>query len=182
MIKSNKNILINDIRKMIEDARNSVAVTVNAGITRLYWQIGKRVNNEILKGKRADYGMQIVATLSRQLTDEYGKSFSEKNLRGMKQFYEVFNNEEIVVSLIRQLSWTHLIAIIPLKDPLKREFYAGMCRIEKWSVRTLRNKIDSMLYERTVISKKPEKLAKMELEKLQKEEKINPNLVIQDSY
>lgn len=61
----------------------------------------------------------------------------------MIQFAEVFPDEQIVVSLIRQLSWTHFIALIPLKDPLKRDFYAEMCRIEKWNVKTLRKKIDS---------------------------------------
>ncbi len=182
MIKPDKNVLINDIRKMIEDTRNSVAVTVNTGITMLYWHIGKRINNEILKGKRADYGKSIVATLSQQLIREYGKSFSEKNIRRMIQFYEVFDNEEIVVSLIRQLSWTHFIAIIPLKDLLQREFYTEMCRVEGWSVRALRAKIDSMLYERTAISKKPDKLAKIELKKLREEDKLTPDLVFRDPY
>ena len=78
----------------------------------------------------------------------------------MIQFAEVFPDKEIVVSLIRQLSWTHFIALITLKDDLQRDFYAEMCRIERWSVRTLRKKIDGMLYERTAISKKPEKLVK----------------------
>ena len=130
--------LIGDIRRLIETARHNVAVTVNAGLTILYWQIGSRIRQDILEEKRAEYGKEIVATLSRQLTNDYGNNFNEKNLRRMIQFAEVFPDKEIVVSLIRQLSWTHFIALIPLRDGLQRNFYAEMCRIERWSVRTLR--------------------------------------------
>jgi len=174
--------LIVDIRRLIEETRSAVAVTVNAGLTVLYWRIGKRIKEEILKGHRAEYGKRIIVSLSRQLVQEYGNSFSEKNLRRMIQFAEVFPDEQIVVSLIRHLSWTHLLALIPLKDPLQREFYAEMCRVERWSVRTLRKKIDSMLYERTAISKKPEELAKRELAKLRDENRISPDLVFRDPY
>ena len=122
--------LLADIRRMIEETRSAVAAAVNAGLTTLYWRIGKRINEEILQGERAEYGGQIVVTVSRQLVLEYGSSFSEKNLRRMMQFAQVFPDEPIVVSLIRQLSWTHFIALLPLKQPLQREFYAEMCRIE----------------------------------------------------
>jgi len=101
--------LIGDIRSLIETARHNVAVTVNAGLTVLYWQIGSRIRQDILKEKRAEYGKEIVATLSRQLTDDYGNNFNEKNLRRMIQFAEVFPDKEIVVSLIRQLTWTHFM-------------------------------------------------------------------------
>jgi len=174
--------LIADIRKLIETARHNVAVTVNAGLTTLYWQIGNRIRQDILKEKRAEYGKEIVSTLSRQLTDDYGNNFNEKNLRRMIQFAEVFPDKEIVVSLIRQLSWTHFIALIPLKDDVQRDFYAEMCRLERWSVRTLRKKIDGMLYERTAISKKPEELAKKELAALREEDRLTPDLVFRDPY
>jgi hypothetical protein len=141
--------LIGDIRSLIKTARHNVAVTVNVGLTILYWQVGSRIRQDILKEKRAEYGKEIVATLSQELTGDYGNNFNEKNLRRMIQFAEVFPDKEIVVSLIRQLSWTHFIALIPLKDDLQRDFYAEMCRIERWSVRTLRKKIDGILYERT---------------------------------
>lgn len=100
----------------------------------------------------------------------------------MMQFAEVFPNEKIVASLIRQLSWTHIIALLPLKQLLQREFYAEMCRIEKWSVRTLRKKIDGMLYERTAISKKPKRLIKQEIKLLREEDKLTPDLVFRDPY
>jgi hypothetical protein len=131
----------------------------------LYWQIGKRINEEILKGKRARYGEEIVSSLSRQLIHEYGSGFSAKNLRHMMKFADVFPDEQIISTLWRQLSWSHFKEIIYIDNSLKREFYAEMCRVEQWSVRTLHKKIDSMLYERTAISRKPEELAKQEYEK-----------------
>jgi hypothetical protein len=141
--------LLEDLRQLITEARRTVAVTVNAGLTLLYGRIGKRVAEEVLGKERAAYGRQIVVSLSRQLVVEHGSSFGEKNLRRMIQFAEVFPEEEIVVSLIRQLSWTHFIALLPLKNSLQRDFYTELCRIEGWSVSTLRRKIDSMLFERT---------------------------------
>ena len=121
-------------------------------------------------------------TLSRQLTDDYGNNFNEKNLRRMIQFAEVFPDKEIVVTLSRQLSWSHFVSILPLKNDLQRDFYAEMCRIERWSVRTLRKKIDGMLYERTAISKKPEKLVKEELAVLREEDRLTPDMVFRDPY
>lgn len=174
--------LIEDLREMIEKARRSIASTVNAGLTLLYWHIGNRIHTEILKEGRAEYGKEIVVTLSRQLALEYGRGFNDKNLRRMIQFAEVFPDEQIVVSLIRQLSWTHFIALIPIKEDIKRDFYAEMCRIEGWNVKTLRNKIDSMLYERTALSRKPELVAQAELDALRKDDRLTPNLVFRDPY
>lgn len=175
-------VLLHDIHRMIEEARAAVAVTVNVGLTMLYWQVGKRINEEILKGERAEYGAAILPTLSAKLVIDHGEIFSEKNLRRMIQFAEVFPDEAIVVSLIRQLSWTHFIALIPIKDQLKRDFYAEMCRIERWSVRTLRQKIDSMLFERTAISRKPEELISLELDALRDEDQLTPDLVFRNPY
>jgi predicted nuclease of restriction endonuclease-like (RecB) superfamily len=180
--KSISGDLIGDIRRLIETARHNVAITVNAGLTILYWQVGNRIRQDILKEKRADYGKEIVVTLSRQLTDDYGNNFNEKNLRRMIQFAEVFPDKEIVVTLSRQLSWSHFVSILPLKDDLQRDFYAEMSRIERWSVRILRKKIDGMLYERTAISKKPEKLVKEELAALREEDRLTPDMVFRDPY
>jgi predicted nuclease of restriction endonuclease-like (RecB) superfamily len=120
--------------------------------------------------------------VSAQLIKEFGAGFSEKNLRRMVQFTEAFPNEQIVVTLSRQLGWSHFVAIIPLDDDLKRDFYAEMCRIERWSVRTLRQKIGGMLFERTALSKKPEKLIRHELDRLRTEDKLTPDLVFRDPY
>jgi predicted nuclease of restriction endonuclease-like (RecB) superfamily len=171
-----------DIRQLIAEARTSAATAVNASLTLLYWRVGWRIRQEILGEQRAAYGKQIVSTLSRQLIVEHGPSFAEKNLQRMIQFAEVFPDERIVVSLIRQLSWTHFIALIPLKKPMQREFYAEMCRLERWSVRTLRQKIDSMLYERTALSRKPEVLVDAELQALREHDRMTPDLVFRDPY
>lgn len=174
--------LFQDIRRLIEDARESVALAVNAGVTMLYWQIGRRINRDILKGDRADYGEAVVSTLSRQLETSYGRGFSAKNLRHMIRFAEVFDDEAIVSTLWRQLSWSHFKEIIYQKDSLKRDFYAEMCRIERWSVRTLRKKIDTMLYERTALSQKPDEIIRTELDALRNEDRLSPDLVFRDPY
>ncbi|MCL6261316.1 PDDEXK nuclease domain-containing protein [Aquiflexum sp. TKW24L] len=149
----------------------------------LYWQIGKRINQEIENKNHSEkYGKQIVATLWRQLEKEYGTSFSEKNLRRMMQFAEVFPDEKIVVSLMRQLSWSHIKILIPIEESLKREFYIEMCILEKWSVRVFQERIQSLLYERTAISKKPELTIRQDLELLKNEQKLNPDLVFRDPY
>lgn len=173
--------LARDIGRLITDARRSVARTANAALTLLYWKIGARIRQDVLKERRAKYGDEVVLALGRELEVEFGRGFGEKNLRRMVQLAEAFPDEEIVVSLIRQLSWTHFIALIPLKDPLQRDFYAEMCRIEGWSVRMLRAKIDGMLYERTALSKKPEALIRKELDALRDGE-LSPSLVFQDPY
>jgi predicted nuclease of restriction endonuclease-like (RecB) superfamily len=174
--------VLGDIRNLIESARSRVAVAVNAELTMLYWKVGIRIHQEILKEKRAEYGDEIVPTLSAQLAPEYGEGFSKRNLFRMMKFAEYFSKEKIVVSLIQQLSWSHFVEIISVKDGLAREFYAQMCRMERWSVRTLRKKIDGMLFERTALSKKPDSLIKTELKQLREEDKLTPDLVFRDSY
>lgn len=174
--------LFGDIRKMIEETRAAVAATVNAGLSMLYWRIGDRINQEILGGKRADYGKQILATLSQKLAQDYGDGFSYTALTRMVKFVECFPEGEIVATLSRQLSWSHFRELLPLDKPLERDFYAEMCRVERWSVRTLRKKIASMLYERTALSKKPDELAKLELQALREENLLTPDLVFRDPY
>ncbi|MCM2072232.1 DUF1016 N-terminal domain-containing protein, partial [Pseudomonas aeruginosa] len=141
--------LLGDIRALIEAARKHAASTVNSELTMLYWRIGQRIHTQVLDGRRGAYGKEVLPTLAAQLVKEYGSSFAEQNLRRMVQFAATFPDEKILVSLIRELSWTHFIALIPLKDPLQRDYYAQMASAERWSVRTLRERIDSMLYERT---------------------------------
>jgi predicted nuclease of restriction endonuclease-like (RecB) superfamily len=174
--------LLDDLRRMIEETRQSLAVTVNAALTQLYWRVGKRINDEILRGERADYGERILPTLSAKLTAEYGRGWGEKQLRHCLRFAETFPDEQIVSALRRQLSWTHLKTLMYLNDPLRRDFYTEMCRIEGWSTRTLEKKIDSMLYERTALSRKPEKLIQQELTALRETDKLTPDLVFRDPY
>jgi predicted nuclease of restriction endonuclease-like (RecB) superfamily len=148
----------------------------------LYWQIGTRIHKEILGDRRAKYGQQIVHSVSGHLTGEYGQGFTKANLLHMMRFAEAFPEPQIVYTLCRQLSWSHFRLIIYLRDPLQREFYAEMCRIERWSVRTLQKKIGGMLYERTALSKKPAKLVALELKQLREEDKLTPDLVFRDPY
>ena len=174
--------LFADIKQLIDEAKIAVSKVVSSSLTSLYWNIGRRINNEILKNERAEYGKQIVVTVSRQLIKDYGNNFEEKNLRRMIQFANQYPDVEIVATLWRQLSWSHFLMLITIKDDLKRDFYAQMCSIEKWDVRTLRNKINSMLFERTAISRKPEELMKLELKQLKEENKLSPDLVFRDPY
>jgi predicted nuclease of restriction endonuclease-like (RecB) superfamily len=174
--------LLSEVRGLILAAREQVARAVDSGLVTLYWHIGRRIRQDILKEQRAEYGAKIVAALGRQLENEFGRGFTTKNLHRMVQFAEVFPEESIVAALRRQLGWTHFRMIIPLEDGLKRDFYAEMCRIEKWSTRTLEKKISGMLYERTALSKKPDKLIRQELAALREEDRLTPDLVFRDPY
>jgi predicted nuclease of restriction endonuclease-like (RecB) superfamily len=171
-----------DVKQLIEQSRQNVSVTVNAEITLLNWKVGKRINEEVLGYNRAEYGKQIVVSLARQLSDEYGKGWGEKQLRQCMQFALVFPDEKIVYTLCRELNWSHLRLIMFMDDPLKREFYIQMCKLEHWSFRTFRDRTQSMLYERTAISKKPEQTILNDLELLKNEQKLSPDLVFRDPY
>ncbi|MET3108591.1 hypothetical protein AAKU67_004411 [Oxalobacteraceae bacterium GrIS 2.11] len=111
-----KNGLIGDISTLINEARTGLAATVNSSLTLLYWRIGRRICTEVLNGGRADYGEQIVASIARQLEADHGRGFGAKNLRHMLRFGEVFESEEIVYALSRQLSWTHLRSLIYIDE------------------------------------------------------------------
>ncbi|MCR8043724.1 PDDEXK nuclease domain-containing protein, partial [Pseudomonas aeruginosa] len=156
--------------------------TVNSELTMLYWRIGQRIRTHVLDGRRGAYGKEVLPTLAAQLVKEYGGSFAEQNLRRMVQFAATFPDEQILVSLIRELSWTHFIALIPLKDPLQRDYYAQMASAERWSVRTLRERIDSMLYERTALSQKPGETIAHELATMRDAQRMSPALVMRDPY
>lgn len=174
--------LLSDIRSFIEVARRHVSTTINTEMVLLYWHIGDRIHQDILNMERAEYGKQIVQTVSGQLTAEYGRGFSRTNLFNMIKFAEVFSDMKIVRTLSEQLSWSHFVQIITLDNPLKRDFYAEMCRIERWSTRTLKAKIQGMLFERTALSKKSEKLIQQELAVMREEDRMTPDLVFRDPY
>jgi hypothetical protein len=150
--------LLKELRNLILAARAGVAQAINSGQVVLYWQIGRRLRTEVLGAKRAGYGERIVVVVAERLTAEFGRGFTDKNLRHMIRFAEAFADWEIVYALSRQLSWTQFRSLIYLDDPLKRDFYAEMCRIERWNTRTLQKKIGGMLFERTALSRKPEQL------------------------
>jgi len=174
--------LLAELRSLIESARQHVAQTANAALTLLYWRIGRRIGIELLKKERAPYGQEIVYAVSRELTLAYGKGFTDRNLWHMQRFAESFPDGQIVRTLSAVLSWTHFRQIIYLERPMQREFYAEMCRIERWSTRTLEKKIGGMLYERTAISKKPEAVVEMEIAKLREQDQVSADLVFRDPY
>lgn len=174
--------LLADLRQLIDATRQQAAVAVNMGLTLLYWRVGQRINAEVLQGERAAYGEQIVSTLSSQLSTDYGRSFGSKNLRHMMRFAEVFPDENIVYALSRHLSWTHFRALLYLDKPFQRDFYVEMCCVEGWSTRVLAERIDSMLYERTALSKKPDDLIRQELVALRSQGEVAPALVLKDPY
>lgn len=174
--------LVRDLSEMIEAAQNQVASVANTALTALHWQIGDHVRTRVLEGRRAEYGAQIVSTASRQLAERYGRGFDEKSLRHMVQFAAAFPDREIVSTAWRQLTWSHFKVLAYLKDPLARDFYFEMCRVENWSVRALSERIQSMLFERTALSKKPQALIKKELTALRETGKLTPQLVLRDPY
>lgn len=175
-------LLLSEVRELILTTRQTVAQGVNSALVLLYWQMGRRILTDILKAKRATYGGEILQTLSAKLIVEFGRGFSQRNLASMVRFAEVFPDANIMHALSGRLSWSHFIQLIYLDEPIKRDFYAEMCRIERWSTRTLASKIGGMLFERTALSKKPEKLATMELQQLREEDKLTPDLVFRDPY
>jgi predicted nuclease of restriction endonuclease-like (RecB) superfamily len=174
--------LLDDLRRMIEETRQGVAATVNAAISVLYWNVGRRIREDILQKKRAEYGRQILPTLSAKLTVEYGRGWNERNLAYMVRFAETFPDEAILHTLCAKLSWSHFRLLVGMDDQIKRDFYAEMCRIEGWSTRTLEKKIGSMLFERTALSRRPEKLIEQELRLLRETDKLTPELVFRDPY
>ena len=175
--------LIQDLRQIIEQARGHVAATANYELTMMYWHIGERINHEVLGNQRAEYGKQIVASVSRQLQAEFGKKgFEERTIRRMMQFAQMFPDIQIVSPLVSKLSWSHFLIVMPLKDELQREFYLTMAASERWSKRTLQAKIDGMLFERTAISGKPDEFIKKELSTLRDDNVMSPDLVFKSPY
>jgi len=174
--------LFHEIKSLIEKARSNVVVAVNTELTMLYWHIGKRINSEILQNKRAEYGAEIIKRLSDDLTMEYGKGWGEKHLRHCIRLSEIFADEKIVYTLCREFSWSHIRLFSYIDDPLKRDFYIEISRIEKWSVRTLQERINSMLFERTAISRKPEDTIADDLKALREKGEFSSDLVFRDPY
>lgn len=181
-LESINNKLFYDVKSLIEEARQYVATTVNSTTTILYWTVGWRIKSEVLNHKRAEYGKEIIKSLAKKLTLEYGKGWSDKQLRHCLRIAETFGEKEIVYALSRELSWTHLRTLIYIKDDLKREFYIEMARMENWNTRTLNEKIDSMLFERTAISQQPEEVIKHDLKNLKENNLLSAELVFRDPY
>ena len=173
--------LLADLRALIQSARQHVATVANATQTLLYWHMGWRLLKEILQDGRAAYGKRILATVSRELALEFGRGFNYAAVNRMIQFFQSFPDEAIVSTLSAQLSWSHFIELLPIKDPLARDFYAEMCRIEHWDVRTLRQKIGGMLFQRTALSRNTKVVISSEIANL-RDGRMTPDTVFRDPY
>ena len=178
----NTNILYNDICKIIEESRYKIANTINSEACLMNWYIGKRIKEDVLYNKRAEYGKAIVKKLSGQLVKLYGKGWSDRKLLQCIRAAYTFTEDEIIYAVRTQLSWTHLRSLMFIDDNLKRTFYIEMIRIERWDTRTLDEKINQMLYERTALSRKPEKLIEKELKEIQSTNALSPDIVFRSSY
>ncbi|NOU15884.1 MAG: DUF1016 domain-containing protein [Methylococcaceae bacterium] len=174
--------LVAEVKQLIQSAKQRAVVAVNAELTMLYWQVGKRIADEVLKGERAEYGKQVIDHLAHDLTLAFGKGWNKKQLLHCLRFAEIFPEPEIVSAVRRQLSWTHFKSLIYLDDSLKREFYLAMAVQERWSTRTLAERIDKQLFERTAISRKPEETIISELAILREQGLVNENLILKDPY
>jgi predicted nuclease of restriction endonuclease-like (RecB) superfamily len=177
----NETALLDDLRSLILSARQRISVVANSTTTLLFWHLGQRLLKENLQNQRAAYGKQILATVSRGLVSEFGQTFSLRALYRAIQFSELFPDPEIVSTLSTQLSWSHFMELLPIKEPLARDFYAEMCRIEHWDVRTLRQKVGSMLYQRTALAKRPRSIIAAEISQM-RDGKLTPDIVFRDPY
>lgn len=147
-----ENQLVEELSLLIEKGKNQAVAQVNSILTLTYWQVGNKINDHVLKNKRAEYGKQIVATLSAQLTEKFGQSFNIRNLRRMMQFADVFSDIKIVTPLVTQLSWSHFTILLSLKKEEARMYYAQKATENRWSKRELSNQIERKAFERKEIA------------------------------
>ncbi len=147
-------ILLGEIRDIIAQARERVARSVNYELTLAYWNIGRLLVEEEQMGReRADYGKRLVAELALHLTEEFGVGFSASNLWFMRQFYVAF---PILSAVSRELTWTHYKTLIRIDDPEKRQFFIAEAIKNTWSVRQMERQINSLLYERLLMTQDKE--------------------------
>ena len=181
-IQPDSGSFVSDISQLIAHAKQRAAISVNNELTLLYWHVGQRINQEVLGGQRADYGKQVVSKLSKSLTAEYGRGWSQRNLLQMVKFYDVFPDLSIVQTVSAQLSWSHFVILSSIDEPLKRDFYTTMAVQERWSTRTLDERIGAVMFERTAIAKQPDEAISAELAELRSSGEFNQALVLKDPY
>ncbi len=177
-----ENPLLGKVALLIQSARGFVHQAINQGMVRLYWQIGKTIREDVISHEKPGYGEQTIQLLADRLTAQYGRGYSYRNLYRMLRFHESFPDEDILTTLSSKLSWSHIVEILKQKDPLKRDFYATLCANEGWSVRELSGRIDSMLFERSAISKKPADTIYNDLKALREQKAMSVDLFLRDPY
>ncbi len=174
--------IYSDISNLISNAKYRVQQNLNAEMVLLYWEVGKRIREEVLVQEKAEYGKEIILNLSKQLKEDYGRGYSQRNLFNMLKLFDTFQDKEILQTLSAKLSWSHFIEFMKIEDELKMKFYISMAMNERWSVRLLKDRINSMLYERTALSKKPELTISNELESLSNTGEMSTALFFRDPY
>ena len=174
--------LFQDVKSLVLQARQNAYRAVDSERVLLYWQVGNRIRSEVLQNERAEFGKQVIKNLSAKLTLEFGTGYNHINLWLFVRFATFFPDFEIVYAPRKLFSWTHFRIFIRIEDDLKRRYYMEMCRIEGWGTRQLEERINSMLYERTAISRKPDELIEMELAQLEKSNVVSEDFVFRDPY
>ena len=174
--------LYQKIVNLISSRKKTVASAMNSAMVLLYWDIGQTINQDVLNNAKADYGQGVVEEVSKELSLEYGKGFDRTSIFRMIQFSQRFPDREKVATLSQQLTWSHFVVLLPIEDELERNFYAAMCKNEGWSVRTLRERRQSMLYQRTAISQKPEETIRNDVAQLMDADKMTLDLFYRDPY
>lgn len=182
LIQPGDDLLFQEIGQLIDAAKYRAAAAINAEITLLYWQVGTRIQTEVLQGQRAEYGKQVILALSQRLTQAYGKGWSERQLRYCALLATAFPDREILHTVCAKLTWSHLRLVIGIEDSLKRDFYIELAQLEHWSARQMHDRINSMLFERTALSRKPEDTIRHDLDQLRQAQQVSPNLLLKDPY
>jgi predicted nuclease of restriction endonuclease-like (RecB) superfamily len=140
-------VLFTKITSIIETSRRTAYTTVNTEMVIMYWNIGEAIKNDIFGNEKAEYGKAVLAELGKNLTLQYGRGFNERNLFNILKFHEVFNNKRILQTLSAKLSWSHFCKLMYVADDTQRDFYTTMAINERWSVRTMNKRINSILFE-----------------------------------
>lgn len=171
-----------DLRHLIEQARRRAIAAVNTELTVLHWEIGHRIQSETLRGQRAAYGQEIFEQLAQQLTQEFGSGWGARHLRFCVKFVQAYPDREILNTLCSKLSWSHFKNLANLEDNTKRNFYTELCALERWSVRQLQERVQSMLFERTALSKSPETTIRSDLAAIRAQGEVSPAVLLKDPY
>jgi len=147
------NNYINEIKKILKNARQKAYTAVNSAMVEAYWKIGRRIVEEEQNGKeRAEYGKEILQNLSKELTEEFGKGYSYRTLREIRQFYLMFSDFEKWRTVSAKLTWSHFQKVLRVSDEKARIFYLTEAAENMWSVRTLDRNISTLYYNRIVAS------------------------------
>ncbi|MDF1542865.1 MAG: PDDEXK nuclease domain-containing protein [Anaerosomatales bacterium] len=174
--------LFGEVSDLIDRARARAASAVNTELVMLYWSIGKRVREEVLGGERAEYGSQVVKRLAQRLTECYGRGWSRQNIERMMRFAEWIPEIEKCSPVAGKLTWTNIAELLTISEQPKRDFYLAMCAHEGWTKRTLRDRVSSKLYERTVAARGSAEGVEADIAALAVKGATEPAIIFRDPY